>query len=645
MRIIGLLPRLRKPSLRLGTILVGAMAAALTVVLFASRPSWLQLLDLRTVDLRFRARPARQPHPGIIMIGVDDASLKQIGHWPWRRDVHARMVKLLSQAGARAIIFDIAFQGQDDLTADDDLCQAAAQAGTVVCACLGEGGGADASEPAQRTGEESSPLPSRFSFPQGNVLYTAHSQVLSCRQALVPFSKLLETVKGVGFADLPLEPDATMRSVPLIINYQGRLYPHLVSRAVIDFLGFDLGSAQLTLGKTLRLPNLSMPVDASGKMLINYTTSASWLRQTYSYAQVLMGEAPLASFKDKLVFVGVCAPGVGNSGATPFGEEIYHTLALANAVNTILQGQFLREVGQGGQLALLVLFALLPCLAVSLLRPVGAGVGCGALLVGWLGFSLLVFNGRNLLLPVVYPVFALIFTFVGTSVYKHQVEQRERHLLRRALEHYLPNSVLNKVLADPRALALGGERREVTILSADVVGFTATAEAVGPKRLVQVMNEYFTRMAEIVLEHGGTLDKFAGDGLLTFFGDPLPMEDQADQAVSAAIEMQQALRQMREHWRAVGLPELRSRIGINSGEAIVGNLGAEKYMNYTVVGDPVNVACRLQGQAAPDQILVGAAVKQKLRGSFALRDLPPVDLKGKWAAVTAYEVCLGQPEN
>jgi len=265
--------------------------------------------------------------------------------------------------------------------------------------------------------------------------------------------------------------------------------------------------------------------------------------------------------------------------------------------------------------------------------------------VGWLGFSLLVFNGRNLLLPVVYPVFALIFTFVGTSVYKHQVEQRERHLLRRALEHYLPNSVLNKVLADPRALALGGERREVTILSADVVGFTATAEAVGPKRLVQVMNEYFTRMAEIVLEHGGTLDKFAGDGLLTFFGDPLPMEDQADQAVSAAIEMQQALRQMREHWRAVGLPELRSRIGINSGEAIVGNLGAEKYMNYTVVGDPVNVACRLQGQAAPDQILVGAAVKQKLRGSFALRELPPLDLKGKSEAVTAYEVCLGQPEN
>lgn len=616
--------------------LAGLLAAVGVLVLLA-RPTTLgQVLELKTLDWRFRAlaEPARHD-PDIVLVAVDQPSLDALEaqdvYWPWPRSLYVPLLSFLKRGGAKVVVFDALFSNPSPYGQAEDAQFGAAlkDFGRAVLA-MDSGAGTNA--------RRSTPPPERFAAKPGPAV--AAPRRLSFD---LPQKDLLAGAAAVG--DTAAEPDldGVFRRVPLAASMQGRLIPTLPAAA-----------AAAATGRTLA--DLAPPL-VDGRLLVNFHGEALLPKEdprktyeTYPIAALVLSESALEegkkpqvppdAFQGKIVFVGLTAPGLMDNRPSPIAPVYAGTEIVAAATDDLIHGDALRRAPFGAALALIAL-ALLAAGAASR-RSGRAWAALGLVLAAsaaLAGAACAEFR-HGVWIEMAAPQLALWLGFAAASAWGYAVEGRQKRYIQGAFSFYLSPEVVQQIAESPEKLALGGERREVTVYFSDVEGFTTLSEKLEAGRLAQLMNRYLGEMTDTILASGGTLDKYIGDAIMAFWGAPLPDEHHALTACKVALANQQKLAALREELARQGLPAIRNRIGLNSGPASIGNMGSARRFSYTAIGDNVNLASRLEGanKAYGSYILISESTRAAAGAAVEARELDFVKVKGKNLPIRVYEL-------
>jgi adenylate cyclase len=651
-------PRARRSLLGL------AAGATVALILVALRPTAaVQSLELKTLDWRFHAlHDPTRADTNIVILDVDEFSLSElrdsVGRWPWPRDVWAMVVQYLNASGARVVAFDVSFWDPDlrNPAADSAFAEAEAAAGNVVQSVAFQQMGDTAALRRQARYLEDTASLARlrdFAWPVEGPLPGQSYQV-----ALHPYRGLLGGARAVGAINFSPDPDGTARRVPLLYAYGGRAYPVLGLAAawLADPARFR-GAPARGGRRHIRLGGLAVPVEGGGLLLKwrgPYKDPQRGLEtyRIYPVAQILQSYAavrsgatpvvPLDALRGKIVFVGSSAAGLFDTRANPFGPADPGVLIHATLADNLLAGDFLRRASPVANLAATLLAALLAGFAVSFISSVWWSVAAGlGLAAAYLGLTLALFGAGSVWLDAATPTLAILLTFTAGMAANYFTEGRHKRQIREMFSKYVAPEYVAQLADDPSKITLGGRRAELTILFSDIRGFTSISEKMEPHEVIAFLNEYLSVMAAIVKQAGGTLDKFIGDAVMAFWGEPVHHPDHADRAADCALAMQAATAKLAARWVAEGKPDLRIGVGINTAEVVVGNIGSvEHKLDYTAIGDGVNLASRLESANKDFHtgIIVSEFTLAKLGDRFDVRALGDVKVKGKERPVAIYEL-------
>lgn len=533
----------------------------------------------------------RQSQRDIVVVAIDDSSLQNIGRWPWSRATIAKLVSALSTA--KIVGMDINFpDSSTDQNADLELASAINTSRNVV-------------------------LPV-------DVTYLSDGRTVATTTASIPL--IADAAQSLAHASITPDIDGMVRRLPLVLSgVNGNFY---------NALGKEVA---LRAGAC---PPGDLPLDARGRMLIPFIGGPGKIR-TVSAVDVLSGAIPPESFRDQIVLVGGTAgtfreqyrvPTSG--GALMSGIEIQ-----ANLADALLSGNYLRQLPTGYGVLICLLLALAMGLFVPRVR-VRIGVVVIAGLVVTFVIALAIAAAFGLFIPFTNPLLAVVLSYVAVMVYRFITANRERQALRTAFEKYVSPSVINSVMANPEKLVLGGERKRMTVLFSDLRGFTTFSEHRDAAELVSILNGYLNAMTEIVFEEHGVLDKYMGDAVMAFWGAPVDDKYHAERAVRTALRMRDRIVELnRASYFGTGVG-LRAGIGISTGEMVVGNMGAHRHFDYTVIGDNVNLGSRVEGltKVYGVEVLATEEAVKGLSKDYVVRQLDRVAVKGKKDPVRLYEI-------
>jgi adenylate cyclase len=658
----------------IGTVL-GLVATAAAFA--ATHGSLLQSLENRGYDLRVRyeAEPATPASP-IVLVEINESSVRGlapvVGRWPWPRFVHAAVIDFLKQAGAKVIAYDVLFGDREGRSttvingreirgdeSDQALVTAVQNAGNVVL--LAEATAGVLATPAATATAEPLTLP--------GVTFHPGSGFERVDDVALPFHELASFSRAIGHNRLVKDTnsDAARRMRPFIETH-GVAIPSLGTAAALAFLGTRDEEVRVD-GAALRIGAATMPVlheptpagAASTQALIRFvapTTDATGVRSTfptYSFFDVALSAdnvasgkppaIPASAFAGKLVFVGTTAAGLFDRYASPFDGGAAGVELHAMFADGIISGRFMRRATTPADVARSVVLGAAAGLSATLMPVALATVSTLALVGAFAVWAATAVRG-GVWVAVVMPSLAAALALFGGVAWRYFVEDREKRHIRHLFGRYVSSDVIDELMSNPALAKLGGQRREMTVLFSDIRGFTTASEASTPEAVVSQLNEYFGAMVEVLFRHGGTLDKFVGDMVMGLFGAPLPDPRHADHAVLTAIEMIERLEALNVKWKTEGRPELNIGIGINSGEMIAGNIGAESAMSYTVIGDAVNLGSRLESlnKEYGTRILISDATRSRLTIPVEARFIGDVKVKGKTQAVPVYTVIAAKEQ-
>jgi adenylate cyclase len=367
---------------------------------------------------------------------------------------------------------------------------------------------------------------------------------------------------------------------------------------------------------------------------------------TYSYVDVLNNRIDLSIFKNKIVLIGATASDLHDEQMTPIsmGQPLPGVEIHANAISTILNNKFLVAENKTTAILIILLIGILTGLLFPWLKGWKSLILTIISIVGYY-FMVAFYFEKGLILDAVFPPFTLILSYTAISLYQYMSVEKEKRQIKTAFSQYVEPTIINEILKDPSKLKLGGEKKELTIFFSDIKNFTTISEVLKPEILVTLLNEYFTEMANIILKNKGVVDKYIGDSIMVIWGAPLELENHAFFACKTALEMKNRLTELRKQWKTKNLPELEMRIGINTGKVVVGNMGSDKRFDYTVMGDPVNLASRLEGlnKEYGTEIIISRFTYEKVKNDFLCRPLGTVQVKGKKEPVEIYELVDFKP--
>jgi adenylate cyclase len=614
-----------------------SVAAGAIAVVWSSLPAgeFLERLELRTIDARFVARGPLPTSGRIAIVEVDDRSLQEVGRWQWPRATFARIVRSLQAAGAEAIIFDIFFSEHDThpggAESDADLVSAARESGRVFAAV----GGA----PADASGDDpDSESLARFTWDAPGV--TGGLQALP--NVTGPFPELAQVCHGIGLVDVVPSPDGVYRRCLPAARYGAGLLPSMALSVAADALDLRPADVRIHPAKAIDLGGKrTVPLQRDGTMLINYAGPIQTFPY-YSAADVLShpGSLPPNAFSGKIVFVAVTAVGLYDLRACPFGAIFNGVEVQANALDNILQGRFLSRQSPESTALVTLLWALLIGLAVARLSP---PLWVPATLLAMLAHNLAAvwaFREWGMALAMVTPSLGMACALVLVPAYQISAQERRHKELEHVLGRFVPPEVASRLTQADTEPAIAGELRTVTVLFADLRGFTQASARMNPQDTTALLNRYFQLMHEVIFSFGGTLDKFIGDGLMAFFNAPLEQVDHAHLAVATALEMQRQVDLCRDEWAFYGMPGLAVTIGISTGQALVGYVGSGDRMQYTAIGADVNLAARLEELAKEldVRILISESTYRLVADMVQCKDLGAHHLHGVPEPARAYEV-------
>ncbi len=578
--------------------------------------------ELMTYDWRLPAYEASSDDD-IVIVTIDDESIDSLQNWPWPRSFHAHVVRTVADAGPKAIGLDIVFsdlsnteslesslddpdawmQEPEPSAEDQKLLDAIEDAGNVILA-------GEIAEHDRRSDELGAGVTT------GNF----------------PHWRFEEKAAGIGLVNFARDTDGVIRRMAITREFLGDTYP---------FFAVALARA----AQDMEMPQVpDHPYFPSNTLPIAYRGPADTFRYI-PYYQVLEDSRKAEEFRNKIVLIGATAPVLQDIHLCPLessrGRGMPGVEIQANSIATLLSGPHIRALPVVGTWILCVVLSLgvgfstvvwrplrvLPMLVVPALVLLGAG-------------TTISLQSYHLWIPLVGPAVAVLVAYVLMTVYMYVVEEGERRRIRRAWEKRVARDVLDVILEAGPDAYVNGRRTEATVLFSDIRGFTKMCDTLEPEEVVDVLNVYLQRMTEVITARRGTLHKFIGDGIMAVFGDPVPFEDHADQAVMAAIEMHKALQELRQSSEKSTVKDMHMGVGIHTGELVAGDIGSEDFMEYTTIGRTVSVAARLEGENKTfgTGIIISEDTERLLHHDHELVQLGDCEIRGVADPISLYAV-------
>ncbi len=659
---------------------------------------FLQSIEESSLDLRFEMRGVRLHDPNIVIVGIDEKTLQQIGSFPLPRKAYAKLVNELNAGGARVIAFDATFPVPESNSAVEALnklridvastappavltqineLEAASDQDALFASAMKKGGNVvlghifldqqRANSANAKVAEEYLNIIWDHAFPQvvpvgfkkdvkadiGAAWIKNGGTVAQGVEANI--AKLAEAAASYGFININPDSDDTLRHGLLMLGYKDqsyypsldgevvRLYEKIPDQQVVAYVSPN-GLDHIELGSHI------VKRVRDGSALINYTGPYRTYSQ-YSMWDVMSGALAPDTFRDKIVLVGATAVGIGDIRTTPFqsaGTPYMGVEVHANIIDNLLHSQepgrgFLQRGGREEMIDIgfILLFGVVFGFLFSRITPLYSTILVITTLFAFGWFVYFLFASRGQWLSFVIPAATLAANYAGITSVRMVREESEKRKIRKTFSQYLSPGVIELMQKDPeKYIRPGGEMKELTILFSDIRGFTTISEKLTPDELVQLLNEYFGQMTEIIFDTNGTLDKYIGDAIMAFWGSPYPQEDHAFRSCSCALQMSRGLAKLNEKLQSAGRSPIGIGIGLNTGPVNVGNMGSERRLSWTVMGDNVNLASRLEGitKEYHVQLIISEATYRHVSSQFVCRELDKIRVKGKTLPVTIYEL-------
>jgi adenylate cyclase len=641
----------RLTSSRFAVLLICLGCALLFAALRYVDPPPLRMLELRGVDAREKLRGPLPVGSEVAIIAIDEQSLTELGRWPWPRTRIAELITRLTNLGPAAIALDIVFaepQPEDDPT----LARAIRDSGKVVLGYF--------IDFAELSSDQSPVGLSSYNMLKPGLGRTpGEFRLPNAPRVVGNLPEIAASAGRAGYFNMLPDDDGIFRRVPLGIRYAPHGgAPRVLSPLSLEALrrtqrGTILGMAFDDAGVTgVTLAGIPIPVDANGNLWVNYA-GPSHTFPHYSAADVIAGRVEGEALRNRIVLVGTTATGTYDIRSTPFdpvssGVEIH-----ANVIENVLRGRFIvipRWLASADS-AVIIFTGIVLGIALTFFKGMRSITFLFGVLVASFGASQLLFVRQGIPLTMVYQILSVVSQFGVVGIFHYMTEAREKHRIRSAFELYLEPSVARLVSEDPSLLRLHGEKKDLTVLFADLRNFTTVTEVSDPEKLVEFMNEYLGTMTAEIFRHNGLVDKYIGDAIMALWGAPVTIPDHAVKACQAALDMVGCLETLQDAWRRLrgaeqGAVDLRQNlrlgmgVGINTGQMVVGNIGSERRFNYTVIGDAVNLASRLEAcnKLYGTRILIGEVTREAIGDACLLREIDSVRVKGKRLPVRIFEL-------
>ena len=643
---------------------IGVVCAA--TVSHCFHHGWLEILEFKALDHRFRSMPRWEESSSpadIAIIAIDQSSLehmyREVDHrWPWPRMSYAKMLGFLEAAGARAVVFDMYFSEPDR----DRIDMLGADSDAALIAATHSATNVFHSYVPQRDGLLPEPqrykaIASASAFP-GEIDASVREHLRAFRTGAIPSAELTVASSGIGFATVRKEKDNICRRIQMLAAFSNNTVmcqSLAAGHRILDQPPLSFSGKQLSIGsQTIQTD------DSSSAFLWWYRpkdedVTPFPLHSAYNVVRagflIEHNQAPgisKADFKDKIVYIGSTAPGLFDNWATPLAGSVPGVIIQATALANLLRDDFVTRLpAHYTHIAIILL-----CLVVASTTCVGRRhtvimllpllLLAGVISAGY-GFL----AQRHLFVDIVPPALAIALTFGVTTVTNYLTERRHSRMVRGIFEHYLDRGVVNNLIANPDQVRLGGEKRECTALFTDVANFTNTSEQLGPEQVVHFMNVYLNAMTDIIIEEGGFVDKFIGDEIIAIFGAPNELPDHAERACQTVLRMRDKVCELQPEFEEAGCKsEIFARTGLCTGDVVIGNMGSDTRMNYTAMGNTMNLGSRIQGicKAYGSRVLVSESTAAAAGDAHTFREIDTVQVKGKERGEKIFEL-LGTPDN
>lgn len=621
-------------------LLITFVFAALTII----NPSIIdEHIETLFLDYRFKIRnllSAPSVPTDVLIVTIDEKSLSRYGRWPWGRRLQAELIKKIFEGKPKVVVVDIFYPESESPESDRALADVFSKYKDRLVVALGF----EVEERKVFDGEIEDVL---YDYAIPRIENLRYLRAVEAYRVLLPPEPIGSSAIFGHVYSLP-DRDGKLRWENIYIKYGEEYFPSLALQAVRIAMDVPPDKVSIMGGTGVGVGEVFIPTDEFGRLHINYIGKEGSIIHK-SAADVLSDNIPNKLFRDKIVFIGTSAIATYDLKITPFSANMPGVEKNATVVTNIISRDFIKKLPAYIDLLVVLLTGISVLLISRKQRALYSFIVYVSLTTILVITNQLFFTYYGVRINFVYPLFTLLTEGSFIISYRYFIEEKSARNIRRIFSNYVTEKVVNELIKNPDMARLGGERREITVLFTDVRDFTTFSERYSPEEVVTVLNEYLGAMTEVVFNWEGTLDKFVGDEILAFWGAPMRQNNHAELAVRCALNMSKRVEELQQKWKSEGKPALDSGIGINTGEVVVGNIGAEgKKMDYTVIGDHVNLGARVEALTKKynTHILITEFTLNKVKdlvttGSFyriSIRGLEKVIVKGKEQPVNIYEV-------
>lgn len=590
----------------------------------------------------------------VVIFGFDEKSLVELGRYPWPRNVYARFLENVNrdnESRPKGVLIDVLFTEYSESSKDDKILVDALsryRSNTVV----------------DMFADTSSQIPSESQEIKDRLAMVGHLGIDADDDTKQTINVITPPIKEIIKSGVIIGPatalygtnprlaskegaDKTARRFALVVKIDDKYYPSTVLRMAMLHYGVEANNLEIQMGKHIILKNATLPetgkkmdivvpIDSQGTLLINFYGRPGTF-QVRSFSDVVEGRVSERYFKDKLILVGVYAEGLQDIHNTPYGP-MFGVEMMANAVTQLLNREFLSFANDWITILLIIVFGLLISYIVGRRSILLSYVATVALAVVYFFVVIFLFDRSRYILNLSTPLITAVITMFSMIVYRILTEEKEKKVIQGMFSNYVSKSVVDELLKHPEKLELGGEDKEITVLFSDIRGFTTLSERLTPQELVAHLNKYLSAMTEIIFQYEGTLDKYVGDEIMAFWNAPVEQPNHTDLACLTALDQMEKLHLLNKEW-----PEekrLNIGIGLNTGIMTVGNMGSTSRMDYTLMGDNVNLGARLEGtnKVYGTNIIISEYTYEKVKDKFLVRELDNILVKGKKKPVKIFEL-------
>ncbi len=606
-------------------VLIPILVVTLLLQIYKVEP--FESFSLRFNDINFELQD-KKPNPNIVFVAVDEPSVNEYGRWPWDREKLAKGIDALSQADV--VLMDMIFSEPTSSAQDAILGESLSSLNASVCGFFLRHNATQVI-----TDDELEVLSdSSLDLLQSQIAEYSKPNFASAPFAEINILSILESCTMSGSFSTVRASDDKLRAYPVSMYFQNLLYPSLGVQGLRLKLNEDI---QRVDDNIVKIGEKEIPLNSEGLIRLNFYNEDQY--KIISFLDVAQGKVNPEYFKGKIIVLGITEVGAGDVVSTPIGS-IPGPLLHYTFISNFLENHMIIEP-KNVTSYLIVFMVLLPFILIFVFKKIlhRAVLNIAIYLLVYTYVRYL-FIDQMLYIDLFYPLISLILSLVAVEAVAFTIQENSSKFMRGAFSSYLSGDLLDQLIANPDALSLGGESKELSILFSDIRGFTTISESMDPVSLINLLNRYFTPMTNSVLENGGMLDKYIGDAVMAFFNAPVDIKKHADASCKSALEMIDRLDILNKELEKENINPIKIGIGINTADVVVGNMGSDSRFNYTVIGDGVNLASRVEGLTKNYgvDILITEFTVAKISDYFIYREIEPVKVKGKDVAVLLYEL-------